>query len=113
MVKITAKEIIEAIKGSAGIVSTIAKNLGIDWHTTEKYINLFPTAKKAYQDEVEKILDMSEGVILDSISSKDTASAKWYLTKKGKQRGYGDEAEINLKGFESFAELIKEITKKK
>ena len=113
MVDKTAKEIIEAIKGSAGIISTIAKKLGVEWHTAEKYINLYPTVKKAYQDEAERILDMSESVILESISAKDIPSAKWYLTKKGKQRGYGDETDINLKGFESFAELIKEITKKK
>lgn len=109
--KRTTKQMIKAISGSGGIISTIARRLEVDWHTAEKYIDMFPSVKKAYQDEVERILDMAEGVILESVKAEDIASAKWYLTKKGKKRGYGDETEVNLKGFLSFAEIIKEKVK--
>lgn len=55
----TAKDFIEAIPGTGGIVSTIAKAVGCEWHTAKKYIDNYPTVKQAYDDECEKNLDIA------------------------------------------------------
>ena len=84
----TAQDFIAAIAGSAGIVSTIAKRVGCDWHTARKYIDTRPTIMAAYEDECNKVLDLAETVVIESLQQKDEQMAKWYLTMKGRERGY-------------------------
>ena len=86
----TAAQFIKAIDKSGGIVSTIAARISCDWHTAKKYIDTMPTVKQAYDDECEKVLDRAESVLIQSINEGDSADSKWYLTKKGKHRGYVD-----------------------
>jgi hypothetical protein len=90
----TAQDFIAAIPGTGGIVSVIARKVGCDWHTADKWVRTKPTVKKAYDDECEAVLDMAEGVLMKGIKEGDTADAKWYLTRKGKQRGYAERQEI-------------------
>lgn len=90
----TAAQFLAAIPGSGGIVSTIARRVGCTWHTARKYIDLYTTVKKSYDDECESVIDMAEGVLLKGIKDGDTADAKWYLARKGKQRGYAERQEI-------------------
>lgn len=86
----TAAQFIKAIPGSGGIVSTIAARVGCDWHTARKYIDDFPTVAQVYRDETEKVKDRAESVLIASINDGNTQDAKWYLSKKAKERGYGD-----------------------
>lgn len=90
------KQILLAIKNSNAIVSTIAKTLQCDWHTAEAYINKWPETIQAYKDEEEFVLDFAESKIMDSIRKGNTNDAKWYLSKKGKHRGYGDDLQPSL-----------------
>ena len=87
----TAAQFITAIDKSGGIVTTIAARVGCHWHTAKKYIDTMPTVKQAYDDECERVLDRAESVLINSINEGDSADSKWYLTKKGKHRGYVDQ----------------------
>ena len=84
----TAQDFIDAIPNSAGIINTIAGRVGCDWHTAKKYIDNYPTIASAYDDECQKVLDLAETVVLQSLKDKDTQMAKWYLSMKGRDRGY-------------------------
>ena len=90
--KLTRKEVLDAIYNCGGIVLTVAKRLGIkDWYTAKHYIDKWEETKTAFKAEEESILDAAEGVVKKRITEGDTATAKWYLTKKGKDRGYADD----------------------
>lgn len=92
--------ILKAIKGSGGIITTIAGKLDCAWNTAEKYINKNETTRKAYRDEKEQILDLCESVVYNSVRGGNTQDAKWLLSTLGKKRGYGDSepvAEIDNK----------------
>ena len=82
-----------AIPGSAGIISTIAKRMGCAWQTARDYINEDPDLLQMNNDETEGVLDMAESVVFKSAQAGNTQDAKWLLSKKGKQRGYGDSLE--------------------
>lgn len=87
---------IDAIPGSGGIISTIARRVGCEWHTANNYIRKYPTVQAAYNDEVESTLDEAEGVVLNAIhEDRDVTTAKWYLVMKGKHRGYTERQEIS------------------
>ena len=84
----TARQFIDAIPGTGGIITTIAKRVGCTWNTAKKHIVEKPTVAAAYAAECESVLDAAESVILGDIQNKDVQTSKWYLTMKGRERGY-------------------------
>lgn len=87
--KCTEIQILEAIKGSAGIKTTIAKRLGISFHTLQSYIKKYDSVKDALLDEEETVLDMAEGNLFKLIQNGDVSAIFYFLNNKGKRRGYG------------------------
>lgn len=91
----TKRKVLAAIQDSAGIVTTIASKIGCDWHTARKLVDQWPETREAYQDEREKILDMSETTLLKAIKTGDVGSAKWMLSTQGRDRGYSTTPQID------------------
>lgn len=89
-----AQQFIDAIPGSGGIISVIAKRVGCAWHTASKYIEDYPTIQAAYDDETESLIDLAESTVLKAIQGGDVGAAKWYLQTKGKSRGYTERHEV-------------------
>ncbi len=114
--KVKTINVIDVIPGSGGIINTIAESLGVSWHTAERAIKESPEATEMLQAELEKRLDLAEGVIVMNIqmSAKqqrkgyfaDTSDAKWYLSKKGKGRSYSDKLELEHSGSVTWKEFI-------
>ena len=78
----TAKQFIDAIPGTGGIISTIAKRVGCQWHTAKKYIENYPTIQQAYENEKHSIDDKAVSVIYQAIAKDDLATAKWWAAMK-------------------------------
>lgn len=102
--KITKEQMLEAIQGSQGLVSKIQRKLEtilsekISWDTTEKWIHKWEEAETAVKNEKEAMLDIAENNIFKEMVNGDTATSKWYLRMKGKERGYEDTAKLQLDG---------------
>ncbi len=60
-----ASQFIDAIPGSGGIISTIAKRVGCDWHTANTWILNKPTVNSAYSAECETVTDAAESVVIE------------------------------------------------
>jgi hypothetical protein len=84
----TASTFITQIPGTGGIISTIAHRVGCEWHTVKRAIERWPTVKAAYDDECEGILDLAEVALVSLIKKGDGPSVRFYLSTKGKHRGY-------------------------
>jgi len=93
----TKQEVLKAIKGTSGIITNIAATLKCDWNTADKYIKMWPETLQAYRDEKEKIGDLCESKLYRAIQADNIDAAKWYLSKKHKERGYGDKIELTGK----------------
>ena len=100
--KITKEQMLEAIQGSQGLVSKIQRKLEailgekISWDTTEKWIHKWEEAETAVKNEKEAMLDIAENNIFKDMVNGDTATSKWYLRMKGKERGYEDTSTIQM-----------------
>lgn len=94
MSKKSKKAIIEAIKDSGGIMSTIARRLGVTWHTADSWIKQYNETRQALQDERETILDLAESTLFKNIKDGNSQDAKWLLSTMGKNRGYSERHEI-------------------
>jgi hypothetical protein len=105
----TEKKVLAAIKGSGGIITTIANRIGCEWHTAKKLTQKWQSTRDAYKDERETILDMSESAILKSIKEGNTQDAKWLLSSLGASRGFGKEQGTDKD--EVIARLTEIVTK--
>ena len=76
----TAQQFIEAIPGTGGVVSTIARAVGCEWHTARKYIDKFLTVHQAWTSERNRITDIAKSNIIAAIESKDLQMSKWWLS---------------------------------
>lgn len=103
--------ILNAIRGSRGIITVIAGRLACEWETAQKYISgkhSTKAIKLAYAAECEVICDFAESIIHNKIQaifkqqkehpekplSIPDDLARWILTRKGKDRGYAERQEI-------------------
>jgi hypothetical protein len=119
--KFSAEQIIEAIQGSGGIMSTIARKLQCDWYTAQKYIADHPTVKAAYDAERASILDLCESVVFRNVqlaqetqrggTTGDTSDAKWILSRLGKDRGYSERNELTGKDGTPLEVIVKGFRK--
>lgn len=96
--KYTQETILEAVKGSGAIVSTVARRLQCEWITAKRYIEKWEATQRAFQDEEETILDMAESKLYEAIQNNDIQAAKWILSTKGKSRGYSERQELQHSG---------------
>jgi len=91
---IPVKVFLDAIPGTGGIITAIARRVGCSWHTADKYIKRYPTIQQAYRDECERVLDIAESKVIELISAGDPQMLRYYLSTKGKKRGYTERQEV-------------------
>lgn len=92
--RFSQKTILEAIRGSGGIINTVAKKLDVEWHTAKKYIFKYKSTRQAYDNEREKILDLADQGLYHLVQKKDLGAIKWLQSTKGKERGYTPKVEV-------------------
>lgn len=98
--KASIKKILKAIKGTGGLKTAIAAKLNVHLNTVLNYVNKYETVRQAIQEEQDKILDKAESNLFIRIKEGDEDTSKWFLARKGKQRGYSEKTlqEIEHKG---------------
>lgn len=95
--KCTNDQIIEAVKQSAGFITTASQMLGITYQGLWKRIN---KSKKlmAIIDEIQETrLDLSESKLMEAIEHGEAWAICFHLKCKGKKRGYIERQEITGK----------------
>lgn len=95
---ITAAEIVEAIKGSKGLVTVVAKRLGYSRMHVYRLLDKYATAKEALEDERESMKDFTENKLFDMIDDKIPAAVFFYLKTQAKDRGYVEKQEFEHSG---------------
>lgn len=88
------KEVLDAIRGSGGIVSRVADLLGCDWHTARAYIDKWGSTKQAMEAEGERVTDVAENKLINSVNDGEQWAVKFWLTTKGKKRGFNERVEV-------------------
>lgn len=109
----TAAQVIAAVKGTGGIKQAIADRLGVDRHTIDRYLDRYPAAKQAYDDENERVNDYNETVLNWQLHETQSATdaegntikeptaaavdiARWRAPRKMKERGYTETLLLDL-----------------
>ena len=98
----TAQQFIDNIPGSGGIITTIAKRVGCDWHTAKKYVTEFATVRQAYEDECNHMGDALESKAAAIAMQGDGPMLRFLLSTKWKDRGYTERQEHSGPGGETL-----------
>ena len=78
----SVKQFEAAIPGSGGIITTIARRVGCNWHTAASYLKDSPTLARLYEDEASTIDDLAESVVIKAMQEGDINAAKWWLERR-------------------------------
>lgn len=96
--KLSVKQICEAIKGTGGIKTAVAKKLNVHRQTIDRYEANYLTIRAALQEELNKVIDKAESNLFIKINEGDEDTSKWFLSRKGKNRGYSEKQEVEQSG---------------
>ncbi len=92
--KVTKAQIKQALRKSGGIISQAAQKLGIARESLWERIQNHSDLKKVQEEAREAVTDMAESVIVKAIADGDIDTARWFLARIGKHRGYTERQEI-------------------
>lgn len=107
---ITSTKLKKAIKGTHGIKKNICANLGVSYSALNRALARqgveWDKARELLEAERERVGDMAEEAILDTMGQRldlnvASSTARWYLDRKGKARGFGKTSEVTLQGGKS------------
>ena len=94
---ITFEKYKKAITAAGGFVTKAAEILGVDHSAVSQYISKYPELQELRKSIDEYYLDFAESQLLTLIKEKDKAAIFFYLKCKGKERGYIERFEHDVK----------------
>lgn len=104
--KYTAAQMIEALRASGGVIAAAARMLGCSRNTVKRYIRTYVTVEEVFEEENETSLDTAEEALLDYVRGEldgldlktRLQAIKFFLSTKGKDRGYTKKQERKHSG---------------
>lgn len=89
-------KLLKALEKNLGIVTPACRECGITRKTYYDYMKTDPEFKTAVEELNEVALDLAENMLLLKIKEGNERSIHFYLSRKGKSRGYGDKMDIDV-----------------
>jgi len=90
----TKNNLINALEKSMGVVTTACKKVGIHRSTFYEYYNNDEEFRQSVDDIGNVALDFTESKMFEQIQEGNTQLIKFYLSTRGKKRGYVERQEI-------------------
>ena len=87
------KEMVETLKKCLGVVTSAVDKVGISRSTHYEWLKDDPEYKKAVDEIAERAIDFVETKMFEQVNNGDSGLIKYYLSTKGKQRGYVERTE--------------------
>jgi phage terminase small subunit len=72
-----------------GLVTPAAARLGLNVGLLRRYIDQHPELQEHIKEIKQAVLDMAEATIHQALSQGNPGITRWYLERKGRERGYG------------------------
>lgn len=90
-----------ALKGTSGVLKEIAARLDTNPRQVRRYL-LRPgweDIRREWEEEKDRVLELAEDTVSEMILQRDDPkiaadTAKWFLERKGKHKGFGDKIQI-------------------
>jgi hypothetical protein len=96
--KFTVAQVIAALKETKGMVYLAADRLGCNAETVQNYAKRYKSVRDEIEAQREKVVDIAELKLYSAIMDGDQGMIKYYLSRRGKSRGYTTGQEISGPG---------------
>jgi hypothetical protein len=87
--------VIAALKETKGMVYLAADRLGCNAETVQNYAKRYKSVRDEIDAQREKVVDIAELKLYAAIMDGDQGMIKYYLSRRGKKRGYTTGTEIS------------------
>lgn len=113
--KLSIKKVKNAIKGSKGIITVVAKRTEVTRLALYKFLEKHPKLKEDIQEERERLVDVAETGLLVHLDQKAPWAIGLVLKTLGKERGYVERTEVRgeVINIPTPSEVLVEIKKKR
>lgn len=88
MPHVSNAQIKAALTAQMGVIVLAAKQLGVTRQAIHLRVNASPELQAHIADVEETMLDVAEGVAKSAIIAQDKQMTRWFLDRKGRNRGY-------------------------
>lgn len=97
---ITEDKFKQAVEGSRGKITEIARQIGVSRLSIYNYMEKHEWAKELVEEEAEKIVDMAEDALYEHLRAGNMKAVETVLLKhkRGRERGYGEKQELQHTG---------------
>ena len=87
---------------SGGLVSIVARRLGVSRQTVYNYKKRWKTVAEALEEESDEMLDFSQQKLFEQVAEGNMTAIIFHLKCKGKHLGYVERQEITGKDGEAI-----------
>ena len=94
---ITVAQIIQAVHETKGMIYLAAERLGCSGENITQRAKKTPAIAEAIARETERSVDITELQLIKQINEGNTTAMIFYLKTKGKQRGYIERHELDIR----------------
>jgi hypothetical protein len=94
--RFSARQVIDALVATKGMVSYAAKRLQCDIDTVLNYCNRYPTVDAARHAARTELLDLAELKLWAAIQNGEGWAVQFALRSIGRDRGYGEHLALSL-----------------
>lgn len=98
----STEQLIEAIVDCRGRVTHAAQRVGCKPDVFYQRAEIEPELREAWDKARERSTDDAEHVVQQSFENEDRKlaldAAKWWLSRMGRSRGFGDKQEVEISG---------------
>lgn len=95
--RVSRQRIKNAIDGSGGVITVIARRTGYSWHTVRDAIDADAELSQMLHDEIESIDDLAEAALISKIRDGDDSVARWWLARRRRNQ-FGDGVDVTSGG---------------
>lgn len=88
MAILSVEKAAKALRVHRGIILRAAEACGVDRSTFYKFMEKHPELKDVRNECDEELLDVAEANVIKALDDEDMKTTRWYLERKGKERGY-------------------------
>lgn len=92
--KLTIQNAENALRQSGGLITYAARLAGVSFETIRRFVDETPHLQEVLTDVEEEMKDLAESKLIELIKAGDGASIRYYLSTKGRDRGYGNQTAI-------------------
>lgn len=109
--RLTPERLIAAIRRCKGMLTLVAKELGVSYEAVRKSVHRFPTVAAALREARDEVTDTAELALYKRIQNGDPWAVQFWLKTQGKSRGFVERQEITGADGEAvpirFIEVVK------